>query len=184
MRKYRNKILYLYQGIIYTEFEDNGDIYYKSVAGKILTQEQKEDGLFFSSLLEFQTYKYLNFWVKTFQKEIPDFSIRLVRQFSVVLIPKSECFPEYKHKVDFALIVKKNNQENSIVYLIESKGIITKDSMLVLRLLEANYQGISDNRYIMVFNQLPEKFPREFPKELIKTTPLGLISTLNKYIKK
>jgi len=184
MRKYRNKILYLYQGMIYLEFEDNGDTYYKSNVGKILTQDQKEDALFFSSLLECQTYQYLNFWTKTFQKEMSGFSIKLVRQFPVVLIPESKCFPEYKHKVDFALIVRKNGQENNTVYLIESKGIITKDSMLVLRLLEANYQGISDSRYIMVFDKFPVKYPRQFPMGLIKTTPLGLISTLNKYIKK
>jgi len=170
--------------MIYREFEDNDDIYYKSELGKILSEDQKKDALFFSSFLECHTFQYLNFWVKTFQKEISDSSIRLVRQFPVVLIPESGCFPEYKHRVDFALIVKKNDQPNNTVFLIESKGIITKDSMLVLRLLESNYRGISDGRYIMVFDKFPVKFPRQFPKELVKTTPLGLISTLNKYIKK
>lgn len=183
MNKYRNKTLYLYKGVIYKKIEDDGDIFYKNATGRILSDEQRLESLFFDSVLECDTYRELMFWVANFKKQYPGVSIKLIRQFPIVLIPESDCFKAYKHKVDFAISIKWEGQINNTVYLIESKGVITKDSMLVLRLLELHYKGISDERYIMVFQKYPEKFPRQFPKELVKSTPLNLSRTLTKYIK-
>lgn len=183
MSKYKNKSLYLYKGIPFYRTEDCGDTYYRSATGHILNEDQIKNSEFFDSFLESETYKYLKFWVDAFKKNNSTLSAALIRQFPVVLIPESKCFPAYKHRVDFAISIKWDGDTHNTVYLIEAKGIITKDSMLVLRLLELQYQGISEDRYIMVFQKYPEKFPRQFPKELIKSTLLGLISTLNKYIK-
>ena len=183
MNKYRNKTLYLHQGTIYFRIEDDGDIFYKSTKGRILSDQQKAESEHFDSLFEYETYKMLKFWINKFREKNPQIEARLIRQFPVILIPKSRCFPEYKHKVDFGIVIRWDKEAHNTVYLVESKGVITKDSMMILRLLESQYGGISGQRYFMVFSKYPIKYPRQFPPELIKSTPLNLSRTLDKYIK-
>ena len=188
MNKYKNKTLYLHQGVTYFRIEDDGDIFYKSTTGKILSDQQKAESEYFDSLLEYETYKILKFWINKFREKNPQIETRLIRQFPVILIPKSRCFPEYKHKVDFGIVINWKHPDSKTawlptVYLVESKGVITRDSMMILRLVESQYRGISGQRYFMVFSKFPVKYPRQFPAELIKSTPLNLLKTLDQFIK-
>ena len=182
-QKYKNIPVYYFGAETYIQKKQAGELCYISDNGRSLLETEKDRALYFSSLLELLTYKKLHAWVWNFKLNFPVYSTKLITQYPVILIPKNKCFPEFKHKVDFAIAIKHRTLDQPLnVFLIESKGIITQNSMLILRLIEGQYQAISQEKYVLVFGRYPDKFPRNFPDKILKTTPLNLSKLLDKLI--
>ena len=186
MQKYSNIPCYLWQGHIYSQLFVHGAVAksstYQNESGQILYDSDRLNALFFSSILECQTWRILQTWVADFKLKFPQHPIQLIQQLQLVIIPKSKCFGEYKHKVDFALVVNWDSQEQQTIYCIEAKGSITRESLVILRLIEYFYKGLSQKRYLMVFSRLPKKFPREFPIDMPIVLAKELRSKLDLFI--
>lgn len=183
MTKYNNIPCYLYLGNVYFQVNDDGEIYYRSKVGLLLSEKELKNGLFFGSFLELSNYLVLVKWVDNFRKMHPLIEIKLIRQLPIVIIPESESFPTFKHRADFAIAVRWAKNSKPVIYVIESKGKITRDTMTILRLLEYFYKAISEKRYMMIFSTLPKKYPRNFPKDLLIATNATIYAQLFKLVR-
>jgi hypothetical protein len=183
MGMFHNIPLYLYDGEVY---------YYQSIEGKsryvnpstfrILQDNQKSSEHYYSSTLEYKVHKTLLRFVDNIG--LPKTSI--VRQSKLLICPVTNVFPPKFHKVDFELRIPPNGKALSAKYrsiYIEAKGVITRDTLWILRGIEQEHKLISRNNYLMVFEKLPQKYPREFPKSLQCNTVENLTERLMNYVK-
>lgn len=162
-------------GGVYLAQADNVSTNYVSYRNlktkRLLLDSERADAIFFGSILEFKAWEQLDKAINSLSARYSDYKFVLRRQVPVPVFESNKAFPKpMLHKIDFALEFYKvaatglsNYCPYRIIY-IEAKGMITKDSLWIMRALEDKYQWLSRQDYLMVFDSIPAKFPRGYPR--------------------
>lgn len=161
MTKYRAKPLYYCQ---------QTKQIIESKQAKQLSKLEQKSLTYFASRHEFNVYRCLL---------EAGFCSEIQLQPKIEIIPPNtiSCYPKGKYwKADFMTIV--NSQP---AMLVEAKGVITKDFLLILALLELNNQELFSRLWIIFPTVIPNNLPI---KRLLKTAMKERILTLKNFREK
>ena len=182
--KYNATSLYYHLGACYFQdkiwVDGKKEVIYVNKNGRQLPEMDKSSNHYFDSILEFQVWKVLSAWVEQQQITHRGFNFVLKRQVSVPLFEQNQSFKSVlTHKVDFCIEMTTSHSTVPMdVWYIEAKGLINGNTLWILRAIEDKFQWLSSRRYLMVFDELPKKFPRGFP-HMLTCPKTKLNETLN-----
>ena len=137
---------------------------------KQLNKSEQKSLTYFASRHEFDVYKVL------FETGLRS-KIELQPKVEIIPPKVTTCYPSGKYwKADFMARI-----DSKPVMLVEAKGVVTKDFMLTLSLLELNNQELFNKLWLIFPNSIPQNL---LIKRLQQTTMKEKVLTLKQFRKK